>query len=246
MERSRGRDPGSRAAGRISRASTSAGIYNAETREQLPGSGGEHHYVLVADGSDIPRALKRSSRAHWLNGLGWFMLGGTGQLLERSVVDSTVGSPERLVFEGAPVLVPPGAGPSPRRPVVTEGETIDTKSSDPAAHRGGAWHYQFARRTPSPRSLKPEAAKSRTRPIALLPSESQAKGDIDIETARRFVEARHEGKLMPSLLLEFDDDEIGTVTVGESSTSGPLRRRNTRGPAGGHRLRTRQGQGHEA
>jgi hypothetical protein len=44
-------------AGRITRASTSAGIHNAETDARFPGSGGEHLYVIVADGSDIPRAL---------------------------------------------------------------------------------------------------------------------------------------------------------------------------------------------
>ena len=40
-------------------------------------------------------------------GFGWYMVGAGGQLLERSIVDRMVGAPERLVFEGAPVLDPP-------------------------------------------------------------------------------------------------------------------------------------------
>ena len=35
------------------------------------------------------------------------MVGAAGQLLERSIVDRMVGGPERLVFEGGPMLVPP-------------------------------------------------------------------------------------------------------------------------------------------
>ena len=47
----------------------------------------------------------------WLAGFGWLMVGAGGQLLERSIVDRMVGAPERLVFEGGPILDPPlGAG----------------------------------------------------------------------------------------------------------------------------------------
>ena len=35
------------------------------------------------------------------------MLGKAGQLLERSIVDRVVWAPERLVFEGPPILMPP-------------------------------------------------------------------------------------------------------------------------------------------
>jgi hypothetical protein len=92
---------------RVTRLSTSAGLTNADTGEAYPGSGGLHEYVMVPDGTDIPRFLKTLHARCWLAGLGWMVIGGGGQLLERSIVDRMVGAPERLVFEGPPVLVKP-------------------------------------------------------------------------------------------------------------------------------------------
>jgi hypothetical protein len=89
---------------RIERASTSAGLFRTDTGNGFPGSGGAHVYLLVKDGTDIPRFLKALHERCWLAGLGWTMVGTAGQLLERSVVDYLVGTPERLVFEGPPVL----------------------------------------------------------------------------------------------------------------------------------------------
>src|SRR5262249_28877979 len=40
-------------AARVSRASTSAGLYRSDTGESISGSNGMHHYVLVEDGGDI-------------------------------------------------------------------------------------------------------------------------------------------------------------------------------------------------
>ena len=42
--------PGLQRAARVSRASTSAGLFRTDTGEQFAGSGGAHHYVLVKDG----------------------------------------------------------------------------------------------------------------------------------------------------------------------------------------------------
>jgi len=119
-------------AARLLRASTSAGLYREDTHEALAGSRGLHVYLGVADVSDSDRFLKTLHARCWLNGLGWFMVGVAGQLLERSVVDRMVGTPERLVFEGPPVLVPPlmqdqGA----REPCINEGGWLDTTAVCP-------------------------------------------------------------------------------------------------------------------
>jgi hypothetical protein len=117
---------------RIERKSTSAGLYRADTREKLPGSGGEHVYLAVSDGSDSERFLKALHARCWLAGLGWMMVGAGGQLLDRSIVDRVVGSPERLVFEGPPLLIPPlGQDRSSRRPIATDGEILDTTTACP-------------------------------------------------------------------------------------------------------------------
>ena len=93
--------------GYLIRASTSAGLINTDTGEAIKGSDGQHGYIAIKDGADVVRFLTTLHERCWLAGLGWTMVGNAGQLLERSIVDRMVGAPERLVFEGAPVVEPP-------------------------------------------------------------------------------------------------------------------------------------------
>ena len=119
--------PGFTDLARVSRASTSAGIFNSATGERFPGSGGLHVYVFVKDGTDIPRFLEALQKRAWLAGFGWIMVGGRGQLLVRSIVDTSVGLPERLVFEGPPLVVAPLAqNHAARQPQAHEGALLDT------------------------------------------------------------------------------------------------------------------------
>jgi hypothetical protein len=99
----------------VERASTSAGLRNCKTGETYPGSGGFHAVIPVADGGDIPRFLSDFHDRLWLNGYGWGMVSGAGSFLERSLIDKACGSPERLIFEGPPIIEPTGAAPR-RRP----------------------------------------------------------------------------------------------------------------------------------
>src|SRR5262249_29777490 len=92
---------------RLTRLSTSAGLSRADTGEALPGSDGMHVFVAVRDGDDIERSLRTLHDRCWLYGFGWMVVSSSGALLERSIVDRMVGAPERLVFEGNPILVPP-------------------------------------------------------------------------------------------------------------------------------------------
>ena len=86
-----------------------------------------HVFLHVQDGADIERFLRTLHDRCWLAGFGWHMVGAGGQLLDRSLVDRMVAAPERLVFEGAPVLDPPLVQDQKcRRPKVVEGEIIAT------------------------------------------------------------------------------------------------------------------------
>ena len=126
--------PGIARASRVSRASTSSGLFRSDTGETLPGSTGVHHYVLLRDGGDAERFLKDLHDRCWLDGFGWHMIGGAGQLLDRSLVDRMVGYGERLCFEGAPLVVPPLAQDTAKRvPEVFDGEAIDSGLTVPAA-----------------------------------------------------------------------------------------------------------------
>src|SRR5215469_11212976 len=99
--------PGLQRATRVSRASTSSGLYRTDTGTQLCGSGGVHHYVLVKDAGDIERFVHDLHDRCWQHGLGWHLIGRVGQLLDRSLVDRMVAYGERLCFEGAPIIEPP-------------------------------------------------------------------------------------------------------------------------------------------
>jgi hypothetical protein len=202
-------------AGHVSRASTSSGLRNSATGEHFLGSGGAHYYVTVADGIDIARVLRSMHDRLWLCGMGWYDIGAAGQLLERSLVDRSVGTPEHLVFEGPPVVVPPLAqDQSTRRPVVHEGAVIDTvvaiSELTPAEKDLVQWLKSEARRR-----LKPEADRVRAQSDRALAQDISKRTGIHFDTALRHVAARHEGKLTPPIVLPFDDDEIGTVTVGD-------------------------------
>jgi hypothetical protein len=89
---------------RVIRPSTSSGLVNTITGERYAGSGGLHLYPLVEDGTDIPRFVTSLFERLWLAGFGWITVSACGALLVRSIVDITVASPERLIFEGAPTL----------------------------------------------------------------------------------------------------------------------------------------------
>ncbi len=49
------------------------------------------------------------------------------RLLERSIIDVTVGTPERMVFEGPPILETPlEQDKESRKPIAIDGDALDT------------------------------------------------------------------------------------------------------------------------
>ncbi|HMM76839.1 MAG TPA: hypothetical protein PJ986_14100 [Gammaproteobacteria bacterium] len=99
--------PALAAAPMVSIASSSSFIYNAATGEQLQGLRGFRLYVLVAKGTDIPRAGKALFERLWLAGRGRFAVSKSGQHLKRSLIDATVWSPEHLDFAAGAACTPP-------------------------------------------------------------------------------------------------------------------------------------------
>jgi hypothetical protein len=194
--------------GHVERASTSAGLYRRDTMTDVPGSDGRHLYICVRDGADVGRFLRALHDRCWLAGYGWLMVGAAGQLLERSIVDFTVGSPERLVFEGPPVLEPPLAQDvALREPLVTEGATLDTASACPALTI-----VEMARkrelRVREELRLADAVAAARSARIREL-----VKGGMSPERAHQVVEQQCEkGFLYPDAVLVFDHH--GEATVG--------------------------------
>jgi hypothetical protein len=193
---------------RVSRASTSSGIRNAETGERFPDSGGLHVYLLLADQRDARRFLETLHKRTWLAGLGWYVVGTAGQLLERSPVDVSVRSPERLVFEGAPVVEPPLIQDA-RKAVPSEGTTpLDSRAAVPDLTAEEA--AEFQRKVAAARTtLKPEAKRAQR---DWLVREGANLG----ENGERILRAAlSKSTLSGGFVLEFDDEELGSVTVGD-------------------------------
>ena len=202
-------------AARVERASTSAGISNTATGQAFAGSGGMHIYLLVEDGADIPRALAALCDRLWLNRCGWLNVGSAGQVLVRSPVDASVGSPERLCFEGAPIVEPPLTQDlDARRPSVAPGLAADTRRAIPPlseAEHGLLEQIRGAER----RRIAAEVIARREAADLKLSREIADREGIPIEVARRQVAARHENILMPEIALVMDDDTLGNVTVAD-------------------------------
>jgi hypothetical protein len=108
-------------------------------------SGGAHTYLLIDDGTRMRDVLLRLHRRCWAAGLGWVRISASGQMLERSLVDVSVASPERIVNEGSPIALDDFPGNraslkidmSLRMPRATEGEALrcgDLQPIDDAVH----------------------------------------------------------------------------------------------------------------
>jgi hypothetical protein len=203
--------PGLQRAARVSRSSTSAGLFRADTGEQFSGSGGAHHYVLVRDAGDIARFLRDLHDRCWLYGLGWHWIGSAGQLLDRSLVDCMVAYGEHLCFEGSPSIEPPLAQDQAKRiPEAVEGETIDTGVIVPRLTEYERHRVDEAKAA-SAEALGKLAGEVRGRHDRDLAEKISAKTGMPFVSALRLVAARHRGVLLPYLELDFDHLDMATV-----------------------------------
>ncbi len=200
---------------RVIRRSTSTGISRTDTGEALPGSSGLHIFLMVQDGGDIERFLRTFHDRCWLAGLGWHMVGAGGQLLDRSLVDKMVYAPERLVFEGAPQLVPPLVqDKASRRPAVYDGTPLDTRDKCPTLTLVEKSKLDELKAR-SGHSLKPERAKVRDAFVDEHADKlvKRSGGMLGMPAARRIIRRQCEGCLLPSVVLPWDDKAFEGCTV---------------------------------
>jgi hypothetical protein len=104
----------------------SAGVHRAgEEPKPKPGF---HVYLPVTNAADIPRFGDVLGKRLWLAGHGFIALAKNGALLERTLVDGAVFSPERLDFAGLPWIVGEGLEYTPPAAVWREGGYLDTQT----------------------------------------------------------------------------------------------------------------------
>jgi hypothetical protein len=202
---------------RVTRPSTSSGLSRSDTGAPLPGSDNLHIYIAVKDGTDIDRFLRAFHVRCWLAGLGWMTVSKSGALLERSLVDRMVGGAERLVFEGAPILVKPiQQDQHRRRPRSIEGSVLDTVMvCPPLTIREKAKLDKL--KAKDAQGLEPEVAKVRAAYVEDKARELVArKQGMTMPAARRIIERQCDhGVLLPDLALPFDEKEFAGCTVGD-------------------------------
>jgi hypothetical protein len=196
---------------RVVRASTSSNL--SVNGKPLPGSDGQHIYLPVRDGGDAERFLGALHDRCWLHGFGWYVVGAAGQLLERSIIDRMVGRPERLVFEGAPVLDAPLVQ-AHRRATVSEGEVLDTLAACPPLTVLEKTRLRDLRAKEKHR-LAADRAAAQKRFIAEQAARIVERTGCSADAARRTVEQQCEGVLLSDIALPFDAPELAGTTVGD-------------------------------
>jgi hypothetical protein len=199
----------------VTRHSTSAGLSRADTGEALPESDGVHVYVEVKDGADSERFLRALHDRCWLAGFGWMMVSTSGALLERSIVDRMVGGPERLVFEGGPVLLPPlQQDKESRRPIAVGGVVLDTVAACPSLTIVEQARLDELKARERER-LAPEMAKVRKAFVEAQAKKLVPRTGMSEKAARQVIVRQCAGVLRPDIALPFDDPELAGCTVGD-------------------------------
>ena len=194
----------------VERASTSSGLRDRETGEAFSGSGGRHVVVPVVDAADIPRFLSDLHDRCWLAGLGWGMVSAAGSFLERAIIDKSVGSPERLIFEGAPIVEPP-LEQTGRNAVAHDGFILDTRLCPPLTDDEKTKVLEL--KAAEERRLLPERQQVRAkwsvghiaRLIATGMPEAEARAQVD-----RWIDRKELTDVFP---LPFDDPKLAGATV---------------------------------
>ena len=200
---------------RVTRRSTSAGLSRSDTGAALPGSDGIHIYVAAKDGADSERFLRALHERCWLAGLGWYLISASGAPLERSIVDRMVGGPERLVFEGGPVLAPPLVqDKESRRPIAVDGVALDTVVA--CLPLSIVERARLDERKAKERErLAPEMAKARAAFVEAQAKRLVARTGMPEQVAKLVILRQCDGVLRPDVELPFDDPALAGCTVGD-------------------------------
>jgi Family of unknown function (DUF5906) len=193
-------------AGWVSSPSTSSCIYDS-AGNMLRGEGtGSHIYLFPKLASDIPRYLATLGKRLCLAGLDRIEVSKAGSLLQRTLIDLSVGSPERLDFvAGADCR--DGLVQKLPEPTVHNGEMLDTTTLldlTPEEER----QYQAI-----VQALKHQARPQQERVVAeYIEHEAAklAKDGITLEDAKSIVQARQNHVLEDPDILFFNG-KTGTV-----------------------------------
>jgi hypothetical protein len=204
--------PGLQGTGHVMRRSTSSGIIDRETGHAFADSGGWHTFFPITDGTDMKGFSRWLHDGCALVGMHWCFITACGTVLRRSIIDLAVASPERIIFEAAPIVEPPlWQDPEWRRAAFVDGPAFDSRSRHirSAAENeaiSAAWAVEEAR-------VAPHAAAVRADWIEAKAAEMSTRSGRDMAYCRLAAERWTQHDLLPEVQLEFRD--FGFVTVAE-------------------------------
>ena len=165
-------------------------------------------FPTIADGSDCERFLETLHDYCWFNGLGWIRIGDAGQLLERSIVDVSVGTPERLVFEAPPTVVKPlKQDASARKPIAIEGKLLDTRKACPSLTKEEQKRVDELKAVERKR-LEPEAEKVREAWAAKRAPAMAKRTGKSVKECRQILLRQTHGELLPEVELRFTNPKL--------------------------------------
>jgi len=170
-------------------------------------SAGLHGFFLVSDVARSADILKTLEARAWIEGLAWIALSKSGAMLTRSIVDTAVGSPERLIFEAPPILTAPLTRIK-RAPIVKDdGQPLEAPDSPLEA---AAEAQRISRALIAPEAQKQEAAFVEAR--ARIEAEKTGKS---LRIARQSIRRMMAGGILT-------DDHLLQLASGQWARAGDL------------------------
>jgi hypothetical protein len=205
--------PEIRQTSRLVRPSSSAGIIKPDGSES--GATGMHIYVKVADQRQSQRILQLIHDRCWEAGYGFFTLARNGNLLERSLVDTSVHGPERLVFEAKPNVLPPLIKRHIPDEVFCDGVLDSIREPN---HEKVHYLKDEARN-----QIKPEAQKAKRQHYEDKTVEVMTVTGFSRNKASQIVRKRHEGRVLTEHdILEISRDKFVKVSDFLDNASGSV------------------------
>jgi hypothetical protein len=155
-----------RSVARMYKPSASAFVFD-DAGNELSGAGSLRAYAIVDKGENIPHLGVAVTDALWRAGYGRIEFGAAGQALVRCPVDGAVWQPERLDFQGAPIL---GKGLTQKKfpPLFFDGVDIVSEqalASGPGKIAFSAWQAGSKEVRIAKNAAKPEEKRRRNRYI---------------------------------------------------------------------------------
>lgn len=208
----------------VVKPSVSSCIYNEDGKE-LRGIRGQHVFAAVKDAKAIPEIGQIIANRLWLAGYGRIALTSNGRLLERTIVDTAVWQPERLIFGQADCakgliqrFSEPYISPGELDDILGEESWIASSSIPPLTEEE---HAQVIRLKEEAKKQKMPEAREKQEKWAESRAQESAKregkeDDPEVVASYReeFRKAAEDGTELPINLVLYPQDG-GEVTVAE-------------------------------